>query len=207
MKFANGISTKICQTGNLARINLNTCLRLDKVAYMTESGPLDETEAPRLMTGKLLVVLKRLRIFDNTQANWFSVAEIVSTDSDNFLKSKFSSHLASVVETGIGKYLKQSMFEKVMRSYVKSLFNSETNASIFPNNLSESQVFNFMSLWIQNGCFILYKDDVCNLNLATDEELPVKLEDLSSVWILFTCLLVASAISCIWEYFYHRDCK
>lgn len=113
------------------------------------------------------------------------------TNSDSFLKLKFSAHLAYLVESGISFGQKKKLTENNMRWYISNLYKSDIRSDIFPNNISQSQIVKYISLWIQKGCFSFYLDEVCGLGKGRDKEVPVQVEDLTCVWILlFSCLLV-----------------
>lgn len=194
--FENESPHKICKYANP---DLESCVGRDKIAYMIETGPLDQLYTARFMTGKLLLALNQFRILENNEHDIFVTREFVSTNSDNFLKYKFEGHLGSLVESGIGTVLKDELFEKKMREHITEMRKFKSFSHVFANNLSTNIIFHYISLWTRNDCFLSYQEEVCNLGIGADEDIPVKLGDLTCVWTLLFGLLVVSSFRFLYE--------
>ncbi len=106
-------------------------------------------------------------------------------------------NLALLVQAGINIRLKRQKMEAFMKDFVKEI--SENNSTFAMYNASVPTIFKFISLWLQNDCFSNYREDICSLNTKKHVEVPIKLVDLITVWLLLAGLSIVSILGLLYE--------
>lgn len=90
---------EICRNDQALKKKYDKCVNLDRVSYMTVSGPLDVYSTGRAQLGKLLLLLNNSRflILEKQNQNFFGNQEFVNSINDNILKRKVELTLAFLV--------------------------------------------------------------------------------------------------------------
>lgn len=170
------------------------CLRRERFAHVYLSGPSDDYQISGILATKLLLKTKynRIQIIEKNDADLFQSLHLTVTYTNNFLKSTFEKYLAYLIQSGIVKLQKKYLTEQNMRYNVHEI-NKTTKYSIDKN------IFYYISMWQHNNCFSLYRKANCDLSPDKNGEVPVKLADLLTVWILLGGFLIASGFALAYE--------
>ncbi len=172
--------------------------------YIFSNGPSDLHFTSVSLTSKLLVkaTYRSLKIFENTEVPLFQTGNFVTSSSDNFLKHNFEKYLSYLVQSGINLVQIRYLKEYYMEYYIQVVHGSRGI------NADSRNILYYKSVWLQNQCFSLYREDVCDLNTDRNLDIPVKITDLLTVYILYVVLLVISvfelARECARERFFKR---
>lgn len=84
-------------------VDITSCRKQKKYAILYATGPADWYASSTWLTGKLLLKLNnsRLLIFESSDFSLFQSIDVLVTDYDNFLKTKFGQLLAYFYQSGI----------------------------------------------------------------------------------------------------------
>lgn len=189
---------EICRISITSLVD-KSCVQLKRLALISENGPLDGIHFGQSRLGKLLLMLNnsRFEMLENNDRSLFRVGKLLYSFSNNFLLPTVNMHLSLLVQAGIDEVLKKQEMELKMKSFADRLNNNGVLLARY--NISLQIMSKYISKWVHKGCFILYREEVCSLKNQKYLEVPVKLVDLTTAWLLFIGLLLLSIVGLLYE--------
>lgn len=118
-----------------------------------------------------------------------------------------------LVQASIDVLQKQYVVEAFMRNlriykFSFRLFTLNENDVIFAKyNSTVQTVFKFISQWLHKDCFSFYKNEDCSVKDQHHVEIPVKIADLMTVWLLLTGLFMVSLFIYIYDILKSKLCN
>lgn len=141
------------------------CTKLDRITYMFGSGPKELKSTNLFVLSKLLFTIDKvgLKIFENSEMEYFQAAHIVVSRSDNFLRFIYEKYMAYIVESGISLVFIKYCHKIIVSNYAWHL-KWKTNY-LAQSNISENTLFIYAMRWLQNDCFSFYSKEKCDLKI------------------------------------------
>ncbi len=184
-----------CNLNDLVGFRSESCRYLEKFAYLTRSGPVDNPDTHLYSAGKLILLMSNtnVKIVDYNGVNLYPSRKQFFSMTDHVFRLEFEKYLALISQSGIDDLLKKYFTEVKMRDI---FFKFDIHHYHRIGNKSMSR---YIPLWIRNGCFTFFSIARCDVNFEKHLEVPVKLIDLLGVWIVIFGSLVGSVLLFTYE--------
>ncbi len=185
------ISTKgepeICKFNN----KRYDCGVLKHLAYVTVDG----YKFTHLEMAKQILLLTSgngLEMVDMHKVDKLNSAIFYVSSTDHYLRSHFEKIIARLEFS--------RMHEEILKMHFESGYSNDLlNTGISADSHYKKSISIYYA-WKQQGCFISYSKEKCNLHIDTNQEVAIKIADLVAVWVLFAALLSVSNSVCVHEF-------